>query len=367
MLPHPDTCWRAVAARDRACDGAFVYAVRTTGIYCRPSCPSRPAKRQNVLFFPDAPAAEAAGFRACKRCRPRALVADEMLASLRVHLAEHCRDTLTLAQLGRFAGLSPAHVQRRFTAAFGLSPKAWQRACRERVLKDELRAGGDATGAIYAAGYGSGSRVYGTAATRLGMTPGAYARGGEGVAINHAVAETRFGTLLIAATARGVCWVQFGAGAEALVRALAVEFPRAALAPMPATGRQQLARWLAWLESSLASDLPRGAAPALDPGGTVFQQRVWDFLRRIPRGETRTYREVAAAIGAPTAARAVAGACAANRIAVLIPCHRVIRGDGGLSGFRWGVARKRALLAAEGALPGGARATLRGTRGVDVE
>ena len=348
-----EACWRAVCARDRTADGTFVYAVRTTGVVCRPSCPSRRAKRQNVRFFASVADAMTAGFRACKRCRPTVVVcagADPVLCRLRDHLAEHCRETVSLADLGCLADLSPTQVQRRFTAAFGVSPKAWQRACRERVLKTELRTSGDATSAIYAAGYGSGSRVYTDAAARLGMTPGIYARGGVGLTITYVVAATALGTLLIAATERGVCWVQFGENSGALMRRLAEEFPRAVLAPMPKSGRTGLVRWVAWLEQTIAGSSPRGTAPDLDPGGTIFQQRVWDFLRRIPRGETRTYLQVAEGIGAPSASRAVAGACAANRIAVLIPCHRVIRGDGGLSGFRWGVPRKRALLIAEGAL-----------------
>jgi AraC family transcriptional regulator of adaptative response/methylated-DNA-[protein]-cysteine methyltransferase len=344
------TCWQAVCARDRATDSAFVYAVRTTGIFCLPSCPSRRANRDNVTFFADAAAAQQAGFRPCKRCRPgEPDGADPRLDHVRGHIAQRCREPLPLAELARLADLSPAHLQRRFTAAFGLSPKAWQRACREQALKTELRSGDSTTGAIYAAGYGSGSRIYADANERLGMTPGAYARGGAGLAIGYAVTTTSLGQLLIAATDRGICAVQLGENSDELVRELIAEFPRATVTPMPASSRPELARWITHLEQAIAGKMGHDEIP-LDPQGTAFQHRVWAFLRRIPRGETRTYRQVAVGIGAPTSARAVATACASNRIAVLIPCHRVIRGDGGLSGFRWGVPRKRTLLGNEGAL-----------------
>ncbi len=268
------------------------------------------------------------------------------IARICSHLRAHADETVTLAELARLVGLSPAHLQRRFTAAMGCSPKAWQRACRERLLRERLRRGENIAGAIYGAGYGSGSRVYESAGSRLGMTPGQYARGGQGVQISLAITDSPFGRVLIAATDLGICAVRIGADDDLLRHELREEFPQAVIADMPRHATAALRRWIDSVQAVL---LGRGVAegPPLAPHGSDFQLRVWELLRRIPSGQTRTYADLARELGQPTAARAVARACATNPIAVLIPCHRVIRGDGALAGYRWGLTMKRQLLRAE--------------------
>ena len=272
---------------------------------------------------------------------------DARLERIRDLLETDPTATHPLTSLAALVGLSPGHLQRTFTAKFALSPKAWQRICREKALKSALRLGQDVTGAVYHAGYGSGSRVYEKAHQRLGMTPGQYAQGGAGVAVSYGCAPTSLGQVLVAATDQGICAVFLGDDAAPLVAALTAEFPRARITPMPSTGTSQLRSWLEWVLGEIAGKTPLGVPPPLDPGGSPFQQQVWELLRTIPAGETRTYAQIAQAMGRPTASRAVARACATNRISLLIPCHRVIRGDGTLSGYRWGVARKAALLAKE--------------------
>lgn len=273
---------------------------------------------------------------------------DVLIARVCAHLRDHADESVPLADLARLVGWSPAYLQRRFSAAMGCSPKSWQRSCRERLLKERLRAGEDIAGAIYGAGYGSGSRVYESAGARLGMTPGQYAKGGEGVEISVAIAASPIGMVLIAASDRGICAVSIGADEQALRRDLRVEFPNGDISDMPRRSTGALRVWIAHVMEVLHGRTASGSVP-LAPRGSDFQLQVWELLRRIPFGQTRTYADLARELGRPSAARAVARACATNPIAVLIPCHRVIRGDGELAGYRWGVTRKRQLLQREGA------------------
>jgi len=339
--------WQAVSARDRAKDGVFFYGVLTTGVYCRPSCGSRRPLRKNVRFYGRAEDAERDGLRPCRRCRPDALEATSpMLERVRRvcrHVEAHPHESLQLATLCRLFGGSPFHLQRSFKAIVGVTPKEYVEACRVGALKRGLREARSVTEAIYGAGYGSGSRVYERADTRLGMTPRQYRQGGAGVEISFASADTLLGLLLLGATDRGLCFVQFGPTEAALVERLREEFPRADVSAMAPGSRGELDRWMRMLNAHLAGKEQRLGIP-LDARGTAFQLKVWDHLQKIPYGSVRSYAEVARAIGAPTAVRAVASACAANRVALLIPCHRVIRGDGALGGYRWGLERKRALI-----------------------
>jgi AraC family transcriptional regulator of adaptative response/methylated-DNA-[protein]-cysteine methyltransferase len=337
--------WNATRRRDAAYDGAFVFAVRTTGVYCRPSCASRPAKRENVSFFPTPEAAAREGFRACKRCRPdRAAEADPHVSIVKsacetIAMAE---ETPSVAALAARAGLSPFHFHRVFKKATGVTPKAYAAEVRARRAAEGLRTAGTVTEAIYDAGFSSSSRFYETAAARLGMTPTAARRGGEGAVIRFAVGEASLGSVLVAATDKGVAAILIGDDPEALARDLQDRFPRAKIVGGDAAFERTVARVVGLVEAPGAGlDLP------LDIRGTAFQQQVWRALRAIPPGRTATYAEIASAIGKPAAVRAVAQACANNPLAVAIPCHRVVRTDGGLSGYRWGVERKRALLERE--------------------
>ena len=354
-----DARWARVVARDVSADGAFVYAVKTTGVFCRPSCPSRQARAANVVFYADAVAAQAAGFRACKRCRPLDAAGGDTMAARMEKLAGfirgHAGETLTLARLSAEAGMSPFHLQRCFSAVFGISPKAYQAAERLGDFKARLRAGGDVLGATFEAGYGSTSRIYEQVDGGLGMTPSAYRAGGQGERISYAVRETSFGLLMMAATARGVCFTQFGEDAEALLAALRGEFPKADLRAADAATDGALAAWMLALEDHISRGGPRPDLP-LHVRGTAFQIRVWRFLLSVKAGDVVRYSAIAAGIGAPTAVRAVGSACGANRLAVLIPCHRALRADGGLGGYRWGLDRKKALLAQEALARGSAAA-----------
>ena len=346
-----EAAWEAVLRRDRAADDRFVYAVATTGIYCRPSCPSRTAKRQNVTFHATAEAAEAAGFRPCRRCRPTEASQAQRQAAL---VAQACRlieravedgeEVPGLGTLAVGAGLSRYHFHRVFRAVAGVTPRDYAAAHRTSLARRELQEGGSVTGAIYGAGYSSPSRFYETATERLGMRPSDYRDGGRGAEIRFAVGESSLGSILVAATERGICAIQFGDDPEALVRGLQDRFPKARLLG----GEPDFERWVAEVVG-LVEAPAKGHDLPLDVRGTAFQQRVWKALREIPVGRTATYAEIAAAIGAPKAVRAVARACAANPAAVAIPCHRVIRTDGSLSGYAWGVERKRALLGREAA------------------
>jgi AraC family transcriptional regulator of adaptative response/methylated-DNA-[protein]-cysteine methyltransferase len=339
--------WKAVVARDGAQDGRFLYGVLTTGIYCRPSCPSRRPLRGNVRFYDKAADAERDGLRPCKRCRPLAVCADEAGAekihALCRYIREHVGESLTLERLGARTHWSPYHLQRRFKAVLGVTPKEFVEACRLDALKRGLRGGASVTGAIYAAGFGSASRVYERAATHLGMTPRQFSAGAAGIELSYAYSETPLGPLLMGASDRGLCFVEFGDGEAQLLARLRAEFPGAAIGKMSPREDVPFALWMRALSDYLAGDAV-GLDLPLDLRGTAFQMKVWNYLRKIPRGEVRSYGEVARAIRRPRAARAVAAACAANRVALLVPCHRVIRGDGGLGGYRWGLERKRQLI-----------------------
>jgi len=334
--------WAAVMERDPAADGAFCYAVRTTGIYCRPSCPARRARRRNVIFFDHAEQAERAGFRACRRCRPDTAAARSRHAAI---VAAACRRMETaetmpdLDALARDAGLSRYHFHRVFKAATGITPKAYAQALRTRRMRRELAGHGRVTDAVYAAGYSSGARFYADAAQHLGMTPTEFRSGGKGRSIRFAVAECWLGPLLVAATDKGICAIRFGDDPQALVHELQDDFSAARLIAGDRDFEQLVARVVGLVEApEQTADLP------LDIRGSAFQQRVWQALRQIPPGTTASYADIARRIGQPRAARAVARACAGNGIAVAVPCHRVVRSDGALSGYRWGVDRKRALL-----------------------
>jgi AraC family transcriptional regulator of adaptative response/methylated-DNA-[protein]-cysteine methyltransferase len=338
--------WRAVVARDPGWDGRLVFAVRSTGIYCRPSCPARRPHRENVLFFAAPDEAEQAGFRSCRRCRPRETGTSEALAAMvrRVcRLLEDDRDeSWRLPALARAAGISPRHLLRTFKKALGVTPRQYAEARRMAAFKGRLRKGDSVTGALYEVGFGSSSRLYEDVQGRLGMTPATYRRGGRGMSIGYTVTDSPLGRLLVAATERGVAAVSLGDSESALESSLRTEYPAAEIRRDDAG----LQRWVSVVLDQLAGTAPRADLP-LDVQATAFQHRVWQELRAIPRGQTRSYSEVARRLGRPRAARAVAQACARNRVALLIPCHRVVEAGGGLGGYRWGVDRKRALLERE--------------------
>jgi len=354
-LPSEAQMRAAVASRDRAFDGVFLYGVVTTGVFCVPSCRSRAARPENLRFFLDADEAERAGLRPCKRCRPREAAARrERLVETARFIQENAARRLPLAELAERMDLGPSSFQRLFKETFGVSPKAYQDAARLARFKSSLRAGEGVAEAVFEAGFGSTSRVYGEAARSLGMTPSVYRAGGAGETIFHACRQTALGSLLLAATPRGVCFAQLGEDAPPLLERLRAEFPAAELVASRAQASPELDRWIEALDAHLSQGAPRPDLP-LDLRGTAFQIRVWRYLLEIPEGDVQSYGEVAAGVGRPKAVRAAASACAANRIAVLVPCHRVLRGDGQLGGYRWGLARKRALIDLE-------RARQRGTR-----
>lgn len=333
-----DDCWTAVLARDRACDGRFVTGVLTTGIYCRPSCAARHPSRANVRFFADGPAARAAGLRPCKRCSPDDVSRDERAVLAAIAAIKAAGQTLALADLAGEAGYSPAHFQRVFKRHTGLSPAAYARALQAERAADALTGEGSVTEAIYAAGYSGPSRFYEANQGRLGMKPSAWANGGKGATIHWGVVPTSLGHMLVAATDKGVCRLSFGEGREALE----ARFPRADLIEGGADFEALLTQVVAAVESpGDFSHIP------LDVKGTAFQEAVWRELRKIPLGETRTYAELAAAVGKPKAVRAAGSANGSNHVSVLIPCHRVIRTGGGLGGYAWGLDIKRKLLEKE--------------------
>jgi AraC family transcriptional regulator, regulatory protein of adaptative response / methylated-DNA-[protein]-cysteine methyltransferase len=350
MRAHTDAArWNAVVGRDREQDGRFFYAVRTTGVYCKPSCASRRALRANVRFFDDASAAEAAGFRACKRCDPRATesATSRVIAKARAYLDTHADEQPSLGTLAKTVGMSAFHLQRTFKREVGVSPSKYAAALRADRLKARLRAGATVSRATFDAGYGASSRAYDAATEQLGMTPGAYRRGGKGVHIRYMTAPTTLGRVLVAATERGVCAVTLGDDDETLENALNSEYPQSKRTRVRGSrGDEDLRAWVAAVRAYLEGAEQEIAVP-LDVAGTPFQQRVWEALQRIPYGETRSYTQVAESIAAPTAVRAVASACARNRVSLVIPCHRVVRGTGALGGYRWGLARKERLLARE--------------------
>jgi AraC family transcriptional regulator of adaptative response/methylated-DNA-[protein]-cysteine methyltransferase len=342
-----DPRWAAVRARDPQADDTFYYAVRTTGVYCRPSCPSRHAKPENVSFYASCEAAEQAGFRACKRCRPRSPSLTERRSAVVAQICEyirHAERTPRLAELAQRAGLSPYHFHRVFKATTGLSPKAYAAAQRARRVRGELRRAPTVTQAIMDAGYNSGGRFYADSNELLGMTPRQYRAGGADTRIHFAIGDCSLGAILVARSRKGLCAILLGEAPEPLLRELQDRFPRAQLVGGDARFERQVAAVIRFV------DAPRlGLKLPLDVRGTAFQQRVWQALRKVPAGERVSYADIARRIGAPRAVRAVAQACAANPLAVAIPCHRVVRSDGALSGYRWGVARKRTLLERESA------------------
>ena len=336
--------WEAVLARDPGQDGKFVYGVASTHIYCRPSCPSRRPAQRRVSFFPTPDAAEAAGFRACRRCEPRSSrrTADRQVQRAREYLDEHGDQTVTLDQLGRIVHMSPYHLQRTFKRLFGVTPKAYASARRMERMKSRLREGDTVSRATYEAGYGSGSRAYEHARSRMGMTPGTYRNGGRGMRVSYTIVPTEAGHLLAAATDRGLCAVMLGDSAELLESALRREYPAAVLE----RDDNDLRDYTQTVVGRLSGSDNQVGLP-LDVAGSAFQWQVWEALRRIPVGETRSYQAIAQELGRPTAARAVARACGSNRLALVIPCHRAVREDGELGGYRWGVDRKRRLLEQE--------------------
>ncbi len=343
---HQDLCWQAVTNRDHTQDGRFFFGVITTGVYCKPSCPARRPNRSNVRFYESPDAAERDGLRACLRCRPRTLPGNDPqtrgIRAVATHIEQHSEQKLNLESLARIAGLSRFHFQRKFKATLGVSPRQYVDACRLRAFKSELRNGEHLLQSAWAAGFGSTSRVYEHGGSKLGVTPSQYRSGAAAVDITYLTISTAFGLLMIAATDRCLCFVQFGESEAALEQALRAEYPKASINPAEAQS-EQLRLWAAKIRAHLRGNQPDLDLPA-DIRATAFQSRVWNFLRSIPYGETRSYTAVAKGLGQPTAARAVASACARNPIGLLIPCHRVIRGTGDLGGYRWGPERKRELL-----------------------
>jgi AraC family transcriptional regulator, regulatory protein of adaptative response / methylated-DNA-[protein]-cysteine methyltransferase len=348
-MPSPDLCWEAVQKRDQAQDGRFYFGVMTTGVYCRPSCAARRPLRKNVRFYERPEQAEKDGLRPCLRCRPLAAAgADpytQRIRDLCRYIDAHSDERLQLHDLAERVDLSPFHLQRSFKAITGLTPREYLEAARLRLLKSGLRRSGGVTKAVYDAGYNSSSCVYERADTRLGMTPNQYRRGGDGIVITYALADTRIGMMMIGATDRGICSIQFGDSRAELLAELEREYPQATIELMRRTGdHPTFQRWISALNDHLAGRQPRIDLP-LDIRATAFQMLVWNYLQSIPYGNVKSYGEVAKAIGRPKAVRAVARACASNRVAIVIPCHRVICGTGELGGYRWGLARKRMLLA----------------------
>jgi AraC family transcriptional regulator of adaptative response/methylated-DNA-[protein]-cysteine methyltransferase len=336
--------WQAIRRRDARFNGAFVFGVKTTGIFCKPSCSARAAKRENVLFFHAPRDAEAGGFRACMRCRP--LLENDADPQIEMVLAA-CRmlemdEPIRLDAVAAGLGLSTSHFQRTFTDIVGVSPKKYAEAKRMERFKNEVRGGGDVVTAMYDAGFGSSSRLYEKAAENLGMTPAAYKKGGKGMAINYTIAECDLGLLLVARTPRGICSVTFGDTREQLADALHTEYPNAQIAE----DDEDLGNAVDAIVNYLSGKQKRLVLP-LDLQATAFQLQVWEELKKIPYGETRSYSEIAERVGDKKKVRAVAQACARNRVALVIPCHRVVGSDGSVTGYRWGLERKKKLLASE--------------------
>lgn len=334
-----DRYWEAVLARDRSFDGRFVYAVRSTGVYCRPSCPSRRPQREQVVFYTDPDSAERAGFRACRRCGRRDRTSGALVAGT-VSAIQAAEDAApTLAVLSKTLQTSPDRLSRRFKRLTGVTPREYRDAQQLSRLKTSLRQSENVAAAVYDAGFGSSRAVYERAPSQLGMTPATYRRGGAGMRIGYTIVDSSLGRLLIAATDRGVCSVCLGDSDAPLEKALREEYPRAGIERDPAG----LEGHVRQIRRHLAGQLPRLELP-VDVQATAFQWRVWQALRDIPYGETRSYSEIARAVGSPRAVRAVGHACAINRVAVVIPCHRAVRQDGNSGGYRWGLERKQALL-----------------------
>ena len=342
--------WNAVINRDRSRDGSFVFAVRSTGIYCRPSCPARRPKREQVSFFSVPEAAEQAGFRACKRCQPRrAHVNDPQIELVRriCHIIDdHDEEQITLERLSSITQTNADHLQRTFKLLMGITPRQYAASRKLARFKAGVKSGSPVTDAMYDAGYGSSRALYEKSSSQLGMTPATYGRGGKGMRIVFTIADSRLGRLLVAATERGVCSVTLGDSDAELTRALFDEYPNASIDSQDTSISPSLNLWLERVLEYLKG-APRSIDLPMDVQATAFQTRVWEELRRIPYGSTRSYQEIAKAIGKPNAVRAVASACASNHLALVIPCHRVIREDRNLGGYRWGLERKKQLLARE--------------------
>ena len=340
-----DLRWNAIIARDAARDGEFVFAVSSTGVYCRPSCAARRPRRENVQFFLRPEQAEQAGYRACLRCRPKSASGNRLSDGVKAicrFIEQHLDEPLSLRRLSREFQQSPFHLQRRFKAVVGITPREYADSCRLRQLKRNLQAGDSVTRAMYDAGYGSSSRLYERTASQLGMTPDKYRRGAIAATIRYTCADSPLGRMLIAATERGICAIQFARTDSELIEGLKREFPFA----IRKSDNNGLESWVSALLQHMHNKDADSSLP-LDIRATAFQRRVWRYLQSIPFGATRSYSEVAKAIGQPRAVRAVARACASNPVAVAIPCHRVVREDGGMGGYRWGIERKRALLEIE--------------------
>jgi AraC family transcriptional regulator, regulatory protein of adaptative response / methylated-DNA-[protein]-cysteine methyltransferase len=360
LISADDASWRSVLAHDRSADGAFVYAVRSTGVYCRPSCPSRRPRREQVRFFALPEAAEREGFRECRRCKPRSIGARDPKIEI---VARVCREIesrianeassgddtrITLSALARHAGVSPHRLERTFRGVMGITPRKYADERRMRRLKSRLKKGDDVTTALYDAGFGSSSRLYERAPAQLGMTPATYQRGGSGMSIHYTISDSPLGRLLVGATRRGVSAVYLGESDARLEAALQKEYPRANIE----RDKSGLGAWVSKILDHLRGHEPHLDLPT-DIQATAFQRKVWEALRHIPYGTTKTYSEVARAIGRPRAVRAVARACATNPVSVVVPCHRVVRGDGKLAGYRWGLERKQKLLETEKAAANG--------------
>jgi AraC family transcriptional regulator of adaptative response/methylated-DNA-[protein]-cysteine methyltransferase len=335
--------WQATTARDRRADGTFVLAVRSTHIYCRPSCPARRPLRRNVVFYHTGQEAEKNGFRACLRCRPNELARSRVLVEKAAEfLAAAAEDDARLGTVAAKIGTSMATLRRVFLQVTGLTPREFSDALRVKRFKQMLRSGRPVTAALYEAGYGSTSRIYERSDAHLGMTPATYRKGGSGMKINYTIASSPLGKVLVGATERGISAVYLGESAPLLVAELRKEYPRAELSP----GGASREKWVSEIVRLIGGRRPQMALP-VDLEATAFKRRVWQELQRIPRGSTRTYSEVARAVGNPRAVRAVARACATNPVSIVVPCHRVIREDGKLAGYRWGLRRKEELLALE--------------------
>ncbi len=346
MLSGDEERWQRFSNRDRQYDGDFVVAVRTTGIYCRPSCPARRPKRENVAFYDLPEAAEYAGFRACKRCRPASAEPHDpdqhLIRAICKAIADMDDSIPTLDELSATTGVSPHHLQRRFKAVMGVSPRAYADEIRRRRVRSLLREGTGVADALYGAGYGSSSRLYENAESWLGMTPASYAKGGKGARMHYAITDTPLGRMIVAATDRGISFLGFGDDDQALESELRGDFPDAVIERDAGPLREMVSVIL----DNFDHQVPRADLP-LDVRATAFQAQVWQALRDIPPGETRTYRDIAVTIGKPKAARAVGRACATNPVSLVVPCHRAVGSSGALTGYRWGVERKRKLLAHE--------------------